>query len=673
MKILSHLLIAILFSTSLFGQDKMKIKFGEISPSDFILPKTDIIDSNTNAVILADIGSSTFVGNKEGWFTLVFKRYTRIKLLNEKAFHLATVHIPLYKNTDNSEKVMELKAATYNLENGKVTSTKLEKNDRFEDKIDKNHLDDKFTMPAIRAGSIIEYSYTINSDFLFDMQPWAFQYINYPCLWSEYETVVPNLLLYVAAIQNTNAFYVNESKLGRQNYLITRPAENHYEQDKDLTVGAVTNIRHFVMKNIPAFKIEDYLTSPQNYLNKVEFQLSKISNDGDTYKDYMSDWEKTSEELLKREDFGSFLNENNYFLDNEIAQLTNGITDQLQVGRIIYNYVQDNFTCTDDEGFIMTGSSLKDVLKKRKGNVADINLLLIALLHRKGISCDPVILSTRDHGINLFKYPILSKYNYVLCRAVINNKIYYLDATDPTLGFGKLDSKCYNGEARVVNSSATAINFSADSLLERKLTSITISADEKGEMIASFHQEVGYSESHEIRKKIKEKGKDDFFREVKAGFDQDVELTNPRIDSLTNLEGEVIIAYDFKLNDHKSDVLYISPMFGEGYQKNLFKSAQRSYPVEMPYASDQTYVFNMTIPDGYTIDELPKSMILKLNEAGDGKFEYLISESNGIISMRSRVQLKRAYFGSAEYDLLREFFNQIVKKHNEQIVLKKKK
>jgi len=93
----------------------------------------------------------------------------------------------------------------------------------------------------------------------------------------------------------------------------------------------------------------------------------------------------------------------------------------------------------------------------------------------------------------------------------------------------------------------------------------------------------------------------------------------------------------------------------------------------MPYASDQTYVFNMAIPDGYTIDELPKSMILKLNEAGDGRFEYLISESNGTISMRSRITVKRANFTPAEYDLLREFFNEIVKKHSEQIVLKRKK
>ena len=672
-KLLFSILCLSLFWVTGIAQDKSSAKFGEISPANFNLPNTDIIDSNTNAVIIADVGSSTFVGNKKGWFTLVFKRYTRIKILNEKAFRLATVHIPLYVKDDDRETLVDLKAFTHNLENGKIISTKLEKSDLFQDKLDKNHLENKFTMPAIKAGSIIEYSYTVNSDFLFDMQPWAFQYVNYPCLWSEYETIVPNLLIYVAATQGFYPFSINESKLGRQNYLVTKPAANLYEQEQNLTVGATTNIRHFAMKNIPAFKIQDYLTSPQNYINKVEFQLSKVANDGESYRDVMNDWEKTSEELLKREDFGSFLNEDNFFLDKEVAQLPNDITDQLQVARIIYSYIQNNFTCVDDNGFLMTGSSLKDILKKRKGNVADINLLLLALLNRKGISCAPILLSTRDHGINFFKYPVLSKYNYVICQVDIHNKTYYLDATNPTLGFGKLDPKCYNGEARVINSSATPVNFFADSLREIKQTSIKLMPNGKGEIIGSVQKLPGYFESQEIRDKIREKGKDEFFKEIKKEYGEDVDLIDPHIDSLNNFEERIGIAYDFKLSGAKEDLIYINPMFGEGNKENPFKSEERYCPVEMPYTSDETYVFSMIVPDGYVIDELPKPMVLKLNEAGDGQFEYLLSESNGTISMRSRIQLKRAYYRPGEYDILREFFNMVVKKQNEQIVLKKKK
>src|SRR5204862_2551872 len=120
-------------------------------------------------------------------------------------------------------------------------------------------------------------------------------------------------------------------KIDGKNYAKTKTGANLDEHDQNLTIGATTNIRHCAIKNISPFKNQDYRTSPQNYINKVEFQLSKVANDGESYRDVMNDWEKTSEELLKREDFGSFLNEDNFFLDKEVAQLPNDITDQLQL------------------------------------------------------------------------------------------------------------------------------------------------------------------------------------------------------------------------------------------------------------------------------------------------------------------------------------------------------
>jgi hypothetical protein len=270
-------------------------------------------------------------------------------------------------------------------------------------------------------------------------------------------------------------------------------------------------------------------------------------------------------------------------------------------------------------------------------------------------------------------YPILSKFNYVICAITVDGKQIFLDATRSRLGFGRLTPACYNGHARVINADATPLSFLADSLMEQKMTAVIVNTNEKGEMVGSMQQMPGYYESHEIREEIKEKGKDEFFKNIKKNYGGDVDLIHPTIDSLDNLDESLKIAYDFKLNQEKADLIYINPMFGEAYKENPFKSAERFYPVEMPYASDETYVFTMFIPDGYEVDELPKSVIVKLNGQGDGQFEYRIGQSGGSISMRCRIQLKRAYYEPQEYDMLREFFNMIVKKQSEQIVLKKKK
>src|SRR4051812_5318806 len=96
------------------AQDKLNIKYGKIVPADFTIT-SPIVDSNCNAVVLADIGSCEFEGNNKGWFTLVFKHYKRMKILNKNGFSAATVFIHLYTDGESTEKIEDLKATTYNI------------------------------------------------------------------------------------------------------------------------------------------------------------------------------------------------------------------------------------------------------------------------------------------------------------------------------------------------------------------------------------------------------------------------------------------------------------------------------------------------------------------------------------------------------------------------------
>jgi len=266
-----------------------------------------------------------------------------------------------------------------------------------------------------------------------------------------------------------------------------------------------------------------------------------------------------------------------------------------------------------------------------------------------------------------------SSFNYVIVQYDNNGSLYYLDASDPQLGFNKLKASCYNGHARVVNEAADALNLSADSLREVKVTLIVISNNEKGKWVGQVNQTPGYYESYSIREKVKEKGKDAFFKQVQTDFGSDVTISEARIDSLTNYEKPVALHYAVEINADGQDILYVNPTFGEGQKKNPFNAAERFYPVEMPFTMDETFVMNMEVPKGYEIDELPKQMIAKLDEEGATFFEYRISHSNGFISFRTRVKIARAFFMPEEYQTLREFFNLIVSKHSEQIVFKKKK
>ena len=665
--ILSITIVLLLFNSR--AQDKSPVKFGKISAEDF---KTSVysIDSNAAAVVIADIGTSSITGNTKGWFSIEFKHFKRIHILKKSSYELADVQIPLYTDGRSEEQLQGLKAYTYNLENGKIVETKLDKSGVFQDKLNKNQLVKKFTFPAIKEGSIIEYEYTIHSDFIFNLQPWEFQG-SYPRLWSEYNVSIPEFFYYVFLSQ------------GNQ-YDISRTTKDKVERFRVFDGGgagaaetysfeaAVTDYR-MVMKNIPALKEESFTTTLDNHIAKIDFQLAAYQQPLKP-RDIMGNWTDVTKELLKDEDFGLQLSRDNGWISDELKIAMNGASSDLDKAKNIYLYLQNNFTCTN-YGRLYADQPLKNILKEKKGSEVEINLLLVAMLRKAGLSADPLMLSTKSHGYALPIYPIMNKFNYVVCRTAIGGKAFYLDASRPRLGFGRLIWECYNGHARVINPEASSVEFSSDSLNEKKTTTLMLFSDEKekGEISGRMQQIPGYYESYSLRSRIKDIGVEELFKDIKKNFGIDVEISNSSIDSLEKYDQPLQLNYDVKLNFGNDDIIYVNPMFGEGYKENPFKSATRTYPVEMPYAFDEIFVLTMEVPPGYEMDELPKSIKVNFDEEGKSFFEYIISHSRGVISFRSRIKLTRSYYLPDEYEILREFFNLIVSKQSEQIVLKKKK
>lgn len=190
-KLLCSAIFYFLIASQLLAQEKNNIKFGGVTEKDFAT-KIYSIDSNANAVVIADIGYCSLDGNDKGWFSAVSKHFKRVHILNKNGYDIANVSIELYSNGEAEEKLDKLKAVTYNLENGKVVETKLDtKSSVFEDRIDKNYKIKKFTFPNIKEGSIIEFEYTTISDFINSLDPWEFQGA-YPRLWSEFNLTVPS-------------------------------------------------------------------------------------------------------------------------------------------------------------------------------------------------------------------------------------------------------------------------------------------------------------------------------------------------------------------------------------------------------------------------------------------------------------------------------------------------
>ncbi|HET6254823.1 MAG TPA: DUF3857 domain-containing protein [Puia sp.] len=670
-------LILVLAGLHGFAQDKSPVVSGKVTAADFAvaLPAGD---TSADAIVISDVGIKTFEKRAfSAWqWDGYLQRTKRVLILKKRGFGAATVTIPLQVFRSQSEDITGLKAATYNLENGSVVRTELDKKSIFREKVSENWMTERFTFPAVREGSIIEYTYTQTSPFVFNDHPWLIQNI-YPCLWSEFKTSIPSEFSYSVGRQSTVPFCIET----------TAVSSGGYDQGN----GDVKTY-HWAAKDVPAMKEEPFTSTVNNYLARIDVRISgfetkavAIARDVPTNRNvtYIEDiraggvlfsWVQLDRQLLNNDHFGADLTSNNSWLDKDIKDVTAGAGDDLTKARKIYAYVRDNFACNTHPGYLMS-NTLKSVYKARNGSEAELNLLLIAMLVREKLHAVPVVLSTRSNGFLNELMPQGSALNYVVCKFRSGTKSFYLDASDRDLGFGQLPLECYNGYDVMVDTTERFPEnaLSADSLTEKKKVVVYLGNADKGGLDGTVQSYPGIAEAMEIRKKLKApEGEKKFREQIRSGLTPEETFSDLEIDSLMMPDEPIAVSFNCRLTpDTASDIFYFTPTMTDRLTENPFKSDLRTYPVEMPYARDANYILTMDVPNGYVVEEVPKSEKIMLNDGGF--FEYILSHDGDQINFRTRIRLLRANYEPQEYPLLRAFFAAIVRKESEQIVFKKKK
>jgi hypothetical protein len=151
-------------------------------------------------------------------------------------------------------------------------------------------------------------------------------------------------------------------------------------------------------------------------------------------------------------------------------------------------------------------------------------------------------------------------------------------------------------------------------------------------------------------------------------------VLNSKFENLKELNEPANEIHEISLqegNNLNANILYINPFLNNAVKENPFKSENRVYPVDFGSPFEKTSLIKLKIPDGYVAEELPKPIAIGLPNNG-GKYLYSISNMNGVISLTSIMSINKGIFTQPEYPNLREFYNQIVAKQAELIVLKKK-
>lgn len=628
------------------------IEWGEIPMVDLEM-KSYPPDTDAPAIILADYGVSQINSN----FGVTFKRHMRIKILNEAGYTWGTHIIPLY--TKDPYKRKEVEGVTYSLRpDGIIQKTMLEDNAVFAEKADETQTNYRFTLPALQPGCVIEFRYTIIFKGNLFMPTWRFQHM-IPTLWSEYRTLIPTTMAYAKGTFTFEPFWINE--ITKKTIQVANPYTGEASTKCDAS--------RWVMRDLPALRDEAFITTVDDYTPQVRLQLAEYARPWmGSIEKVLRTWDKVIEELLDAKLFGKLLDAGRDLRERTQSVIA-GKSTPIEKMAALYDYLR--LAMLWNGNYSVAGSDPDDLLKSKKGDSGDINLLLIAMLRSAGLDANPIIASTRSHGKITDLYPLVDQFNTVVARVGVGGSTYFLDATNPLRPYDLVAPELLNvtglvikeGPAewvpitsgrRYVHRSIARLDLSIDGTIHGTLAS----ADEEYSALLR-------------RTRLREKKPEDIARDLFDAEQSGLTLDSVTVSGADNIQSQLRVEAVASAKSYAQvagNFIYFNPIVVDRLRASPFKLKERKFPVDMSYGREVSTLATVHVPANFEIKEFPKNI-----ELGGEDIKYTrrtVAWGDSVQTM-TRLRIAVTVFPPGVYESLKSFYDQIVAAESEQVVLQR--
>ncbi len=665
-------LVASIATLSSFAQD---VKFGKVTKQDFEKTKSTIQTDAPAEVLHADGNYKISFNTNQGGVEQTKKVYYRMIVFDKDKTpnDVLKIEIPLYKgnSSTDTDKVLSLKAVTYNLENGKVVEQKVEKKDIFTEKVHRFLDKQTFTFPNVKNGSILEYTYEVLSPFISQTDTWYFQN-SIPVLTSNFTLQSQEYFNYQQDLRGGFAPKVTKDSK-EDTFTSTSFGQRGISFNETIgKQGATTengklkiNTQTYTLSNLPSYSREAYVLNPRNMLASIQFELASYNVPGRIIENYSTTWEHIGKDLMDHENFGRQLNGNG-FLDETVKTITANKTSDLEKIQAIFDYVKTNITWNDYLGEY-TDNGLRKTFNEKTGNSADINLMLIAMLRKAGLDANPIVLSTLQNGIINYSFPSRSKLNYVIAGVTIGQDFYLMDATDKNSQINLLPIRAINDRGFMVTDKG---------MKEITLRNSTMSADKKSitaDLKADGNLTGIYSSVRDNYFYMSDLA--DITNDPKAFEKEYTEDYNFEIsDFKTQDNKQNLIRHQFKFNDLKVDVagnkILFNPFLFIANTKHNLNLEQRNYNIEFGAPTTNTNTIKIKIPEGYKVESLPTEKQFTMPDQAGG-YAYKVIEKDGFIIAQAQKIMPYSVLPAQYYKPLKEFLTNIINTEGQQVILVK--
>lgn len=652
------LAMCILATVTMSGQQlEPNLKWGK--PTEAELKMTSYAqDPDAQAVILCKTTEMRYDAI-DGHFRVNRVVHCRIKVLTEEGKDWANGSFSYEYNdrrTGQCEELMKLKATSYNLVNGQVVKTKMTNDMITHEDITKRQRLTKFTVPQVTVGTVLEYEYEIVSDFIGNIETWNAQ-AKIPVYYTMYDIVIPEYL----------KFNVDETGM--------YPIEHKVETaNLSIAVGS-GQILHcsgqhymFIGHEMPALRPTKMLYAPSAYGQRVTMELSALELPGSNYKSYSNSWEDIDRRLMDDEYFGGRLGKNPLKAEMQaagISDLANPEDRVMATFRLLKEHVKWN------RSYGLYAASASKVLKERTGNNASINFMLINMLNDIGIEAVPVVLRARDRGFLTVTRASREQLSTMVVAIKLGDNMAYLDGSVEDGYLNVLPEQLLVDRARLVTKGKGEkwVNLTGLSAAKSQYL-ITAQLQPDGSLEGDVQSRLTGSDAADERNSFRMANDSATYianLAQKIGCEiASCELSNHK-GLGRNMGCTMHISRQFS---SAGDMIYLEPLIINTLSENPLTDEKRLLPVEFPSLSNDNVTSQITLPDGYVVEELPPALKIK-TEDGGLSCTIVTTENNGVLLTNMQFVVNKIFFNPSEYDTIKGFFAEAIKRANDVIVIKK--
>ncbi len=645
-------LFLFLFSNLTIHAQNDPIKWGKVSPEELAMSDYEL-DPDADAVVLCDYGIIKMVEKENGGFQYQFNRIRRVKILKESGLNRGDIIIP-YQHYNAFHKLRNIRAQVFAPDGSKQS---VSRKDIFNEVKNKYWSSKNFTMPNLQVGSVFEYHYEIISDGLTHLTDWYFQE-DIPIAHSELKITIAKYFEYI--------FLLN-------GYELTNASQELKASEYGSSLKIIKATNPFILQDIPAIEEEKFITCMDDYRLGIRFQLSKIHYPDGRKEAILDTWEGAAKEIEEHRYIGQqYRNIKNHkkLLAAAKPYIDAEETESAKV-KAACDFLQSNLTFSGYYGDI-ANNHLDKLFEKKEVNSGEMNLMLMALLNAYNIQVYPLLVSTRSHGKMIPSYPIIDQFNHLMVYAVIEGEETILDLGSSYRPPNIPRTKALNSIGWLVNGAASKW-IDINPPLSKQTIMVDAKLNETGILEANIQGRYTAYDAVNERYALDNEETDNHWQERLNEQFPEAQVSNFTARNEDDVDKAFMDQFDCTIPEAiqaSGDLLYLTPILYSDYTENPLKLEKRFYPIDINYPTREQYIFNFTMPEGYTVESIPEPLNMAIHEKG-ATFFYQHSLIGNKLQISTKLQLNKLSYSPFEHANLKEFFDRVFEKLQEPILLKK--